>query len=201
MKKIFTLIFALVAFVMGTQTAQAYNEEDVVITGARGDELDYKIMAAMQATETLLSEYDDENEIRYYYSSDRKLLFDINSDNIITVAPGVSYTDDLICNPDGAFRQLYSIPDDVEFFELHFVANPTQDMELTLMTGMNIEAPENEDIYMAIEALVKCSELRCSKDEESGTSTYSTWAGKTLFSVTSEGMAITKANLRKEAST
>ena len=196
MKKIFTLIIALLTFVMGTQTAQAYNEEEVVITGAEGDRLDYQVIAAMEATETIIAEYDDENNIQYYYSSDRKLLFTINSDNIITVASGVSSADDLICDPDNGFRQLYRIPDDVEFFELHFIQNPTKDMELTLMTGMNIEDPENEDTYMTIEALAKYSdELRCHKDEESGTSTYTTFAGKKLFSVTSDGMAIIEDNL------
>lgn len=113
MKKIFTLIITLIAFVMGTQTAHAYNEEEVVISGAEGDRLDPDVMAAMQATETLISEYDAENKIQYYFSSDRKLLFDINSDDIITVAPGVSSADDLICNPDDAFRRLYRISDDV----------------------------------------------------------------------------------------
>ena len=196
MKKIYTLIILLLTFVLGTQTAQAYNEEEVVITGVEGDRLDPNVMAAMEATETIIAEYDDENNIQYYYSSDRKLLFTINSDNIITVASGVSSADDLICDPDNGFRQLYRIPDDVEFFELHFIQNPTKDMELTLMTGMNIEDPENEDTYMTIEALAKYSdELRCHKDEESGTSTYTTFAGKKLFSVTSDGMAFIEDNL------
>ena len=195
MKRLLTLIFALLTLTMATQNVYAKATKNLIVYLTDGMCLDdsnedaYMAVSALIAFGQIKKEY---NNILHsdVYSSNSTTLF-IEYGIGITFSNEVTYEDDIyytITDEDrakltGAVKQ-YMEP--YKLIELHFLTN-LQDMTGTVKTGLVIK--QDKDAQMVVELFtIFFRQLYKEKDAMTGDDIYLSKQDKKLFSINNDGV-------------
>ena len=187
MKKIFTLILALIAFVVGSQTARAEATEDLEVVLKNGMALndpeynnEYMGIMSLLFMGQLSPSY-SENGQAFVSTATNRTLFFLDGNNVVTIAQDVTKADEFtftITDADrmklsGTFKQFM---EPYQTISLYFALFPYNPFEVTIESGMDYF--EKEEVGWAINALVFLNQLQKNDDG----AFYSVETGKVLYS-------------------
>lgn len=193
MKKIFTLILALIAFVVGSQTARAEATEDLEVVLKNGMALndpdynnEYMGVMSLLLMGQLSPSY-SENGQAFVSTATNRTLFYLDGNNVVTIAQDVTKADEFtytVTDADrmklsGTFKQFM---EPYQTISLYFALFPYNPLEVTIESGMDYF--EKEEVGWAINALVFLNQLQKNDDG----AFYSVETGKVLFTVKNGGI-------------
>ena len=214
MKKIFTLILALMAFVVGSQTARATLTQPLEVTMKSGMNLNpevneraYYALGALVKSNQLEVSYSDNTKL-YMYSSatTHKVLLTMTSDLIVTVSADVTPDDDISYSITDADREIFKEDEEAYVFMvpyssimMHFVAGSgggtdLQTMEVTVESGINFYDEENKDVRFALTLLFNLGQLSFTETQQ----IVSTKTGKVLLTLSEEGIIVVSSDVTSD---
>ncbi len=217
MKKIFTLIIALTAFVMGSQTVRAEATETLVGTIKTGtvfnnpeDNNYIAYLLLLNYFHQLNMDFDEDTKDNIISNLDGKVLFTLDENQTVTLAPGVTSADNIFYTiTDEDRNSLRSEPEAYEFvapyetIELHFDTSggggngeggATETLEFTVKSGMNIYDDENEDVNFFLSLLFNLGQIHLTEEQW----VVSTETGKVLFTLSEEGIITVSADVTSD---
>ncbi len=193
MKKIFTLILALIAFVVGSQTARAEATEDLEVVLKNGMALndpdynnEYMGIMSLLFMGQLSTAY-SENGQSFQSTATGRTLFYLDGNNVVTIAQDVTKADEFTYTVTDANRMKLSgtfkqFMEPYQTISLYFALFPYNPFEVTIESGMDYF--EKEEVGWAINALVFLNQLQKNDDG----AFYSVETGKVLFTVKNGGI-------------
>ena len=208
MKKIITLIVALLAFAMGTQSVHAQPTKDLIGPIRTGMVFDPEGTSYAYFVTNLLTEHFNQLRVEYdidtwekIYISNKsnKMLFTVDSEDKVTVLSNVTEADDIVYTITDEDRnqlktsapEIYNLLSQFKTVQLRF----NMSLEATLTSGMNLDDEENYDALMAFSALRLLQYLITSYDDATRTFTIMSPAYKVLFTMTTDGYVAVASGL------